>query len=248
MKDERRVRKRRRWNGLVSSFIILTSYFLAVTGASAAMRLTGFTTNTAPVAITNLDLVTGSRLATNALNGTNIVGALTNNTSGSAARATTATNAPDGYALASTNWVGAGYLRQPGGVTNWTDAVGRAITSNTVEQASLVLETNLLLQWNEPATDTAALTVAGPGGYSSSVNSEGLLVASPGGTVSLGASGGAAFSGSLTVSNLTLAGILTLTNGAPAPAPGAGWGVLWNSNSCLYWVTGTKTNLINDGQ
>jgi len=32
----------------------------------------------------------------------------------------------------------------------------------------------------------------------------------------------------------------------PTPISTGGW--FWNSNSVLYWVTNTKTNLINDGQ
>jgi hypothetical protein len=33
----------------------------------------------------------------------------------------------------------------------------------------------------------------------------------------------------------------------PAPSAPSNAGYFWNSNSALYWVTATKTNLINNG-
>jgi hypothetical protein len=38
------------------------------------------------------------------------------------------------------------------------------------------------------------------------------------------------------------------TNTIAGPTPLAGMGGLWNSNKVLYWVTETKTNLLNDGR
>ena len=71
------------------------------------------------------------------------------------------------------------------------------------------------------------------------------------------------YAGDVKVTDLTSAGDLTiagdmvgsrfigsavmLTNSA-APTVSANVGALWNSNSVLYWVTGTKTVLVIDGR
>lgn len=41
---------------------------------------------------------------------------------------------------------------------------------------------------------------------------------------------------------------ISVANQAVCPTPSAGIGWFWNSNSVLYWVTSTKTNLVSNGQ
>lgn len=41
-------------------------------------------------------------------------------------------------------------------------------------------------------------------------------------------------------------GLLLQENAMPTPVVGGGF--LWNSNSALFWITSTKTNLVSDGQ
>ena len=52
---------------------------------------------------------------------------------------------------------------------------------------------------------------------------------------------------------LTVGGSINVTNGLflptqTTPPSVAGGGTLWNSNSVLFWITATKTNLVSDGQ
>jgi hypothetical protein len=54
--------------------------------------------------------------------------------------------------------------------------------------------------------------------------------------------------GNITASGTVTATASIITNSVAVPTVTATTGALWNSNSVLYWVTSTKTNVVSDGR